>query len=187
MDTDLVVRAQDGDEIAFARLADASYGRLQQLAFRILRDPELARDAAQQTALSMWRNLPQLRDPACFEAWSYRLCVNACFSESRRRKRHLPEVEPPVSHVPVGPDEYQQVIDHDQLERGFRRLSFDHRVVLVLHHYLGMPVDQVASTLDIPLGTAKSRMNRALRQMRRALAADAVPGPRAMTRQEVTR
>ena len=63
MDTDLVVRARDGDEIAFARLADGVYGRLQQLAFRILRDPDLARDAAQQTALSMRRNLPQLRDP----------------------------------------------------------------------------------------------------------------------------
>jgi RNA polymerase sigma-70 factor (ECF subfamily) len=187
MDTDLVVRAQDGDEIAFARLADGIYGRLQQLAFRILRDPELARDAAQQAALSIWRNLPQLRDPARFEAWSYRLCVNACYSESRRRKRHLPEIVQPANREPVSPDEYQRVLDHDQLERGFRQLSFDHRVVLVLHHYLGLPVDQVAATLDIPLGTAKSRMNRALRQMRRALAADAAPGPRAMTRQEVTR
>ncbi len=78
-------------------------------------------------------------------------------------------------------------MDHDQLERGFRRLSFDHRVVLVLHHYLGMPVDQVARTLDIPLGTVKSRMNRALQQMRRILEADASPGPRATTRQEVNR
>ncbi len=90
MDTDLVIRAQDGDQIAFARLADGVYGRLQQLAYRILRDPELARDVAQQTALSMWRNLPQLRDPARFEAWSYRLCVNACYTESRRRRRLHP-------------------------------------------------------------------------------------------------
>lgn len=187
MDTDLVVRAQDGDEIAFARLADGIYGRLQQLAFRILRDPELARDAAQQAALSMWRNLPQLRDPARFEAWSYRLCVNACYSESRRRTYHSLEVEPLPGHEAVSPDEYQRVIDHDQLERGFRHLSVDHRVVLVMHHYLGMPVDQVAATLEIPLGTVKSRMNRALQQMRRALTADAAPGPRAMNRQEVTR
>lgn len=92
MDTDLVVRAQDGDEIAFARLADGVYGGLQQLAYRILRDPELARDAAQQTALSMWRNLPQLRDPSCFDAWSYRLCFNACYKEARRRKHAIPVI-----------------------------------------------------------------------------------------------
>ena len=122
MDTDLVIRAQDGDEIAFARLADGVYGRLQQLAYRILRDPELARDAAQQTALSMWRNLPQLRDPSCFEAWSYRLCVNACYTESRRRKRSIRELDRESAREPVAPDEYDRVIDHDQLERGFRRL-----------------------------------------------------------------
>jgi RNA polymerase sigma factor (sigma-70 family) len=187
MDFDLVVRAQDGDEIAFARLADGVYGRLQQLAYRILRDPELARDAAQQTVLSMWRNLPRLRDPARFDAWSYRLCVNACYTESRRRRRTISETVPEFHREPVGPDEYGRVVDHDELERGFRRLSFDHRVVLVLHHYLGLPLDQVAATLDIPLGTVKSRMHRALRQMRRALEADAVPGPRSSTRQEVTR
>lgn len=187
MDTDLVVRAQDGDEIAFARLADGVYDRLQQLAYRILRDRELARDAAQQTALSMWRYLPQLRDPERFEAWSYRLCVNACYTESRRRKRRLPEVEPRPGHEAAAPDEYKRVIDHDELERGFRRLSFDHRAVLVLHHYLGMPVDQVAATLGIPVGTAKSRLNRALQQMRRALVADAAPGPYAIPQQEVSR
>lgn len=187
MDTELVVRAQEGDEIAFARIVDGVYGRLQQLAYRILRDPELARDAAQQTALSMWRHLPQLRDPARFEAWSYRLCVNACHTESRRRRRTIAETVSTVHHEPVGPDDYRRVVDHDQLERGFRRLSFDHRVVLVLHHYLDMPVDQVAATLEVPPGTVKSRLHRALRHMRRALEADSAPGPRAITSQEVVR
>ena len=187
MDTSLVVRAQGGDEIAFALLVDRNYSRLQQLAYRILRDREFARDATQQATLSIWRNLPQLRDPGRFEAWSYRLCVNACYAESRRRKRSIPEIHGRSHREPEIADANTRIADHDQLERGFRRLSLDHRVVLVLHHYLGMPMDQVAKTLDIPLGTVKSRMNRALQQMRRALEADAAPGPRAMTRQEVTR
>ena len=187
MDTDLVVRAQEGDEIAFARLADDVYGGLQQLTYRILRDPELARDAAQQTALSMWRNLPQLRDPSRFEAWSYRLCVNACYKEARRRKRAIPVDSSGWHREPTASDEYQRVIDHDQLERGFRRLSMHHRVVLVLHHYMGMPVDQVASTLGIPLGTVKSRLARALEKMRRALTADAAATPQSFHTQEVSR
>ena len=187
MDTDLVVRAQEGDEIAFARLADGVYGRLQQLSYRILRDRELAREASQQAALAMWRNLPRLRDPARFEAWAYRLCVNECHRASRQGKRSIPEVDPESAPVPLGPDEFRRVLDHDQLERGFRRLSFDHRVVLVLHHYLDMPMDEVARVLGIPLGTVKSRTHRALEQMRRALEADAAPGPRPSTYQEVTR
>jgi RNA polymerase sigma-70 factor (ECF subfamily) len=187
MDIDLVVRAQDGDEIAFSRLADSVYGRLQQLSHRILRDPELARDAAQQAALSMWRNLPQLRDPARFEAWAYRLCVNECHRVSRQRRRSIPEVDLGSAHIPVAPDDYRGIVDRDQLERGFRRLSFDHRVVLVLHHYLGMPADEVARVLGIPLGTVKSRMHRALEQMRRALEADAAPSLRNITYREVSR
>jgi DNA-directed RNA polymerase specialized sigma24 family protein len=92
MDTDLVVRARGGDQAAFELLASGVHPRLQQLAFRILRDRELARDAAQVATLSIWRNLPQQRDPARFEEWSYRLCVNACHRESRRRKRSIPEI-----------------------------------------------------------------------------------------------
>jgi RNA polymerase sigma-70 factor (ECF subfamily) len=187
MDTELVVRAQEGDEIAFARLADGIYGRLQQLAYRILRDPELARDASQQAALSIWRHLPELKDPTRFEAWSYRLCVNTCLAESRKRKRHLLEAELKPWHEPTAPDDYRRFDDRDQLERAFRQLSFEHRAVLVLHHYLGMPVAEVATTLDVPLGTVKSRTDRALRQLRRILAADAASGPRTMNRQEVTR
>ncbi len=187
MDTDLVVRAQGGDEVAFTRLAQVAHPRLQQLAYRILRDRELAADAAQQATLSIWRNLPQLREPARFEAWAYRLCVNSCYKEARRRKRSIPEIGPRSCREPIMGDDFRAVIDRDELERGFCRLSFDHRVVLVLHHYLGMRLDQVASTLDVPLGTVKSRMNRALANMRRALEADAKPQPRLTPRQEVTR
>lgn len=187
MDTDLVVRAQDGDQAAFALLAERGYGRLQQLAYRILRDRELAKDAAQQATLSMWCNLPRLRDPSRFEAWSYRLCVNACHSQSRRWRRSIPEIGLESHHEPRAADELGVVIDRDQLERGFRQLSFDHRVVLVLHHYLGMPMERVAETLDIPLGTVKSRMNRALQQMRRALEADAAACPQLAHPQEVAR
>lgn len=190
MDTELVVRAQDGDEVAFARLAREVHPRLQQLAYRILRDRELATDVTQLATLSIWRNLPQLREPERFEAWCYRLCVNACHKEVRRVSRSIPEIGGQRFTEPAAPDAesaFRAVIDRDQLERGFRSLSFDHRVVLVLRHYLGLSIDEAAEVLDIPSGTAKSRLNRALQLMRRALVADAAPGPRAFTPREVSR
>ena len=81
MDTELVVAAQRGDEGAFASLALATGGRLHAVAHRILRDLDVAEDVTQQALLTIWQDLPQLRDPARFEAWSYRLLVRACYSQ----------------------------------------------------------------------------------------------------------
>jgi hypothetical protein len=75
VDADLIGRAQQGDEEAFASLAVAMGDRLHRVAHRILRDMDLAEDATQQALLAIWRDLPRLRDPARFEAWSYRLLV----------------------------------------------------------------------------------------------------------------
>jgi RNA polymerase sigma-70 factor (ECF subfamily) len=172
MDANLVVQAQAGDEGAFSILAGESWDRLYQLALRILRDGSMAEDATQQAVVSVWRRLPQLRDPARFEAWTYRLLVNACASEARRTRRRLPEITGLVAPHPVAPDDYGAVVDRDQLERAFRRLSVDQRAVLVLHHYLDLPVDAIAEVLAVAPGTVKSRLHRGLEQVRRAITAD---------------
>ena len=72
-----------------------------------------------------------------------------------------------------GPDDYLTVDNRDQLERAFRRLTVEQRAVLVFHHYLGLPLPEVAARLGIPLGTAKSRMHHAKRALRASLEADA--------------
>ena len=178
MDTDLVTRAQHGDEEAFASLAVAAGDRLHAVAHRILRDIDLAEDATQQALLAIWRDLPQLRDPARFDAWSYRLLVRACYAEGRRSRNWTPNMRLLSSDEPSQADGSSAVVDRDQLERGFRRLSIDHRAVVVLHHYLDMPLDQVAETLGIPAGTVRSRLHHAMRGLRAALDADARPTSR---------
>ena len=174
MDADLVIRAQQGDEEAFASLAVAIGDRLHAVAQRILRDVDLAEDATQQALLTIWRDLPQLRDPERFDGWSYRLLVRACYAEGRRTRRWTPSLRV-LPTAAVEADGSTSVIDRDQLERGFRRLSIDHRAVVVLHHYLDMPVDQVASTLGLPAGTVRSRLHYAMQGLRAALEADARP------------
>jgi RNA polymerase sigma-70 factor, ECF subfamily len=175
MDTDLVVRAQSGDEGAFASLAVAAGDRLHSVAHRILRDIDLAEDATQQALLNIWRDLPQLRDPARFDAWSYRLLVRACYAEASRTRRWTPNLRMLPADEPMAADGMSSVVDRDQLDRGFRRLSIDHRAVVVLHHYLDMPLEGVADTLGIPLGTVRSRLHYAMRGLRAALDADARP------------
>jgi RNA polymerase sigma-70 factor (ECF subfamily) len=173
MDTELVIRAQRGDEEAFASLAVAIGDRLHAVSHRILRDIDLAEDATQQALLAIWRNLPQLRDPARFDAWSYRLLVHACYAERRRTRQWSPNLRLLPVDEPETADGTSSVIDRDQLERGFRRLSIDHRAVVVLHHYLDMPLDTVAETLGVPTGTVRSRLHHAMRGLRAALDADA--------------
>jgi len=176
MDTELVIHARNGDQGAFATLADSMYGRLHQVAYRILRDRGLAEDATQQAVLSMWRDLPQLRNPDRFEAWSHRLLVNACNGEFRRRKRTLPTIGPGSPIEPVAPDDFGRLFDRDQVERGFAELSVDHRAVLVLRYYLDLPLEAIADTLGIPIGTVNSRLHRAIGQMRTALSTDDATG-----------
>jgi RNA polymerase sigma-70 factor, ECF subfamily len=178
MDTDLVIRAKHGDDEAFANLVDACGDRLHAVAHRILRDIDLAEDATQQALLTIWRDLPRLRDPARFDAWSYRVLVNACYTEGRRTRHWAPNLTLLSTDVPSTSDELGSIHDRDQLDRGFRRLSLDHRAVVVLHHYLDLTVDEVADVLGVPAGTVRSRLHHAMRGLRAALDADQRPASR---------
>lgn len=171
----VVVRAQGGDEEAFMSLASDVADRFHAVAERILRDRHLAEDATQQALLAMWRDLPRLRDASRFEAWAYRLLVNTCYREIRRGRRRVPTLSLGWSSDDTGSDgSFGGVIDRDLLERGFSDLSVEQRTVLVLHHYLGLTLPEIAATLEVPVGTVNSRLSRALDRMRSALRADAL-------------
>ena len=175
VDTDLVKRAQHGDREAFGLIAANIATRFLAISRRILRDLDLAEDATQQALVAIWRDLPQLRDPARFDAWSYRLLVRACYAEGRAVRRWSPNLRMLPEDAPTASNALDAVIDRDQLETAIRRLSVDHRTVLVLHHYADLPLERVAHILEIPLGTVYSRLHHAMRAMRAALDADARP------------
>src|SRR6476469_5580608 len=175
MQQELVERARRGDHDAFATLAGAAIFRLDAAARLILRDPDQAKDAVQETLVRAWRDLPTLRSPDRFDAWLHRLLYRACIDEARRLRRHRVDVELTPIDSPEIRDMTSSVTDRDQLERGFSRLEPEARALIVLHHYLDLPLPEVATALGIPLGTAKSRLHRALQAMRAALDADARP------------
>ena len=168
----LVVRASRGDQHAFGQLLDGSLARLDAAARLILRDAELARDAVQEAMVRAWRDLPGLRDPDRFEAWLHRLTVHACIDVARHRRRRVIEVAlSPLDDPPVA-DSSALVADRDLLDRALRRLEPEQRAVIVLRFYLELSLLETADALGVPLGTAKSRLHRALAQMRINVAAD---------------
>jgi RNA polymerase sigma-70 factor (ECF subfamily) len=174
---DLVVRAAAGDRDAFAALATTHIDRCYALAYRILRDPDRAQDASQQALLGAWRDLPTLRDPERFDAWLHRLVVHACYAESRGTRRWNSARLRVLTITGADSDPASFVADREALEDAFRGLSPEHRAVVVLHHHLGYPLTEIADTLGIPVGTARSRLHYAVRQLRSALDAGAMPAP----------
>ena len=162
----LVERARGGDHDAFTSLLDARLARLDAAARLILRDPELARDAVQEGCIRAWRDLPGLRDPDRFDAWFHRLIVNACLDLVRRRKRRVIEVELTPLDLPTATDTAGSIADRQVLHEALARLDPGHRAVVALNYLLGMTLPDLAASLQIPLGTAKSRLHYALAAMR---------------------
>jgi RNA polymerase sigma-70 factor (ECF subfamily) len=173
MERRIVERAMRGDEEAFDLLVDRIGDGLYSVARRILRDVTLAQDATQQALLATWRNLPQLKDPDRFEAWAYRLVVNACHAEARREGRQRGNLRLLPHDEPMGLDAASQFAIHDELDHAFKGLSVEHRTVVVLVHYLGLTPAEAAETMGTPTGTARSRLHYALRHLRAALEANA--------------
>jgi RNA polymerase sigma factor (sigma-70 family) len=169
---ELVIRAKRGDEEAFDALARLVGDRCMAIASWILRDADLAEDAVQTALVRGWRELRTLRDADHFEAWLHRILTNECYEESRRRTRWSTRIR--LLPVPDRTDTggILTVDDRDQLEHAFRRLSVEHRSVLVFHHYLGLPISEVAVRLGIPLNTAKSRLRHATAALRASRDAD---------------
>ena len=175
MDRDLVEQARRGDREAFAVLVHQVSDNLYAVAQRILRDPGLAEDALQNALVLAWRRIPKLRDPDRFEAWIHRILVRACYDESQRARHWRSDVRVLPMAGPSTPDGSVALAERDELERAFRQLTIEQRAVFVLHHYLGLPLVEVAELLDIPAGTARSRLHYAIAGLRDALTAEPEP------------
>jgi len=179
LDRSLIDRARNGDLDAFEAIVRARMDAVYRLTNAILGDEADARDAAQETFVLAWRELPRLRDSEKFEAWLQRIAVNAARmtlrARGRRRVREIPssQVDALAGHVatddPAG-------ADAARLGAALERLDVDQRAILVLHHLDGRPLAELATILDIPVGTAKSRLFAARRALEQALRADEADG-----------
>jgi RNA polymerase sigma-70 factor, ECF subfamily len=173
VDRVLVEAARRGDREAYADLIRTRGDRLYALAQRILRDVDRAEDALQEALVIAWRDLSGLRDPDRFDAWLHRLVVRACLVEATRERRRFENLRVLPIEMPATGDDFLNVADRDQLERGFHRLTPQQRALLVLRHFEGRDLAEIADILGIPVGTARSRLHHAHRAMRAALDADA--------------
>lgn len=172
IDRSLVDRARAGDLDAFESIVRARMDAVYRLTAAILGDEGDAADAAQETFVAAWRQLPRLREPERFDAWLQRIAVNAARmtfrARGRRRIREIPSSR--IGVIPEAPA-LPSRSDAELLDAALARLPIQQRTILVLHHFEGRPLVEIATILDIPEGTAKSRLFHARRALRAALVA----------------
>jgi RNA polymerase sigma-70 factor, ECF subfamily len=177
-EAEFVRRAARGDVLAFEQLVASRTDRTFRIARAILGNDADASDATQDAFVSVWRELPRLRDVHSFDAWLGRILVNSCRTQLRVRKR-VREISLDITadRSNPGPTVSDQVGDSDLLAHAFERLDPDKRTILVLHYVDHRPVATIADALSVPVGTAKWRLSEARAALQRALVAEGEARP----------
>ena len=176
MDRSIVEAARAGERPAFDALVRKEVGRVYRLSLAITGNEADAADAAQETFVTAWRRICDLRDPASFDAWLTRIAVNTGRMTLRARRRRMVR-EIPMAAVDAdglrAPGDGQAAEDAMALRAALARLPDEQRALLALRHVDGRGIPEIAMVLGIPDGTAKSRLFTARRALERALAEEA--------------
>ena len=179
----LVRAAQRGQMGAFNELILHYQSQVYNLAYHILHDPAAADDATQEAFISAYRAIKKFRGGS-FRSWLLRIVKNACYDELRRRKRRpsvswdefgdMDEEANPhlVNGGPKPEESVQQQELHALLERSIAKLPKHHRTTIVLIDRIGLSYEEAAKVMDVALGTVKSRLARARKEMQSLLQAE---------------
>lgn len=174
---ELVRAAAGGDESAFSELVRIYENKAYHLALRMVSNPEDAYDVAQDAFLAAWRGLPSFRGESGFSTWLYRLVSNAAIDHLRRTKHQRGNVSLDDEELNLdAPDDSptpQEAAEENDLKQavaaGLRELSDDHRTVLVMREVQELSYEEIAASLQLDLGTVKSRISRARTHLRKIL------------------
>jgi RNA polymerase sigma-70 factor (ECF subfamily) len=185
-DLDAVERCLAGDREAFGEIVERWQDRIYGAVLRMVRDTELARDLAQETFLKAYTKLSSFRGGAAVGTWLYSIALNQVRSEMRKRSAQKygspvsldamrggeaddgPRFEP-ADHAAGAPEKAATQEDCALLLDELARLDEEHREVLVLREFQDLPYDEIASVLDVPVGTVRSRLHRARGELRERL------------------
>lgn len=168
---DLIEMAQQGDRDAFGELVLMHYQGAINVLYRLSGDLHLAEDVAQETFLKVWDKLHTYKPVGSFRSWVYRIATNAALDKLRRKREEV-DMESVVLAAPDGSVE-QTIIRQQQAEivrQAVLALPTASRVVLVLREYEGLTYQEIADSLEIPIGTVMSRLAYARGALKKALA-----------------
>lgn len=175
-ETTLIQKAQKGDHDAFATLVDENQRYVYNLALRVVKDENEALDLTQETFVRAWTALPNFKGQSQFRTWLYRIVTNLCYNRLPNLRRSLNDLGDDVmedipevnSHTPAQEFESNETRRH--LYQAIENLDSNYQLLITLRYQNELSYDEIASTLNLPLGTVKTGIFRAKAQLRIALA-----------------
>jgi RNA polymerase sigma-70 factor (ECF subfamily) len=171
----LIERCRGGDDLAFGELVDHYKDLVYGLIYRMVPDRSQVDDLAQEAFLKVHRGLPYFRGDARLSTWIYRIVANVCAQSRAHRRPEVPlEVSDPESdrrtREPGRADAaFSDLELRDRLEKAIAQLPENYRLLIAAHYLKGVQYDALAETLGIPIGTVKTQLHRAKRQLRELL------------------
>ncbi|HSL43846.1 MAG TPA: sigma-70 family RNA polymerase sigma factor [Anaerolineales bacterium] len=171
-ETELVIKAQNGDRNAFSELVRIHAQGVMNVVYRMCGNTQIAEDAAQETFIQAWLHLSSFRPQASLRNWLYRIGVNAATDMLRKQKRIAPEdlEDFQLSDPQLGPEAlFSQEERAALVQKAILSLPDASRAVLVLREYEGLSYHEIADALDIPVGTVMSRLNYARKVLKEKL------------------
>jgi RNA polymerase sigma-70 factor (ECF subfamily) len=168
---ELIAKAQQGDRHAFGELVRCHREGVVNVVYRMCGDVHMAEDAAQEAFIRAWRGLGRYRPRSPFRNWLYRIATNVAL-DALRRERETVDIErlSVVTSEPGPEAAVEREEGVERVQRAVLALPPASRAVLVLREYEGLSYQEIAQTLDIPVGTVMSRLNYARNRLREALA-----------------
>ncbi|HSK66993.1 MAG TPA: sigma-70 family RNA polymerase sigma factor [Anaerolineales bacterium] len=173
----LIQRAQKGDSDAFAALVDEHQRFVYNLAFRVLKDENEALDLTQDTFVRAWTALPNFRGQSQFRTWLYRITTNLCYNRLPGLRRSLTDLGDDV--LPDLPDTKEtssnplREIESNEirtyLHQAIDQLDANYKLLIIMRYHDELSYEEIASLLNLPLGTVKTGLFRAKDKLRLAL------------------
>ncbi|AFZ52910.1 sigma-70 family RNA polymerase sigma factor [Cyanobacterium aponinum UTEX 3222] len=178
-DSDLVRNCQQGNKTSFRLLYQRYHHKVRATLYKLC-GSEVLDDLQQEVFLKVWKSLPQLRNPKYFSTWLYRICWNVAYDQGSSKKRELQRHQANINQtkqsleysLAKSSNNHQELLKlhyQELVARGLQHLSLDHRAVIVLHDLEDLPQQEIAEILSIPLGTVKSRLFKARKNLRQFL------------------
>ncbi|WP_330205229.1 sigma-70 family RNA polymerase sigma factor [Cyanobacterium sp. Dongsha4] len=178
-DSDLVRNCQQGNKTSFRLLYQRYHHKVRATLYKLC-GSEVLDDLQQEVFLKVWKSLPQLRNPQYFSTWLYRICWNVAYDQGSSKKRELQRHQANINQtkqsleysLAKSSNNHQELLKlhyQELVARGLQHLSLDHRAVIVLHDLEDLPQQEIAEILSIPLGTVKSRLFKARKNLRQFL------------------
>src|SRR5512146_1135174 len=173
----LIQRARKGDQEAFAELVTEHQRYIYNLALRVLKNEEEALDLAQETFVRAWTALPNFRGQSQFRTWLYRIASNLCYNRLPNLRRALSELgDDVISEIPETDPAFDNPAHglesrelRSYLHQAIAELDENYRLLVSLRYQDELSYEEIAATLNLPLGTVKTGLFRAKEQLRRAL------------------